>query len=54
MDSRAWWATVSEVAESWTQLSMLAPVPGLSCSMWDLSSLTRDQTHDPCNGSMES
>ena len=24
------------------------------CSMWDLSSLTRDQTHTPCTGSMES
>ena len=26
----------------------------LSCHMWDLSSLTRDQTHGPCNGSVES
>ena len=24
------------------------------CSMWDLSSPTRDQTHAPCIGSMES
>ena len=24
------------------------------CSMWDLSSLTKDQTHAPCNGSSES
>ena len=24
------------------------------CSMWDLSSLTRDQTQAPCIGSMES
>ena len=24
------------------------------CSMWDLSSLTRDQTHAPCSGSTES
>ena len=24
------------------------------CDMWDLSSLTRDQTHAPCSGSSES
>ena len=24
------------------------------CSLWDLSSLTRDQTHGPCSGSTES
>ena len=36
MDRGAWWATVHGVAESWTRLSMLAPVPGLRCGMWDL------------------
>ena len=24
------------------------------CSMWDLSSLSRDRTHAPCSGSTES
>ena len=26
---------------------------GVPCSLWDISSLTRDQTHDPCGGSAE-
>ena len=50
MDRGAWWAAVSGVAGSRTRLSMLAPVPGLSCGMWDLSSLTRDQTVAPAMG----
>ena len=35
------------------QASLVA-AHGLSCSMWDLSSLTRDQTRDPCIGSADS
>ena len=26
---------------------------GVPCSLWDISSLTRDQTHDPCGGNAE-
>ena len=26
----------------------------MPCDLWDLSSLTRDQTHSPCSGSAES
>ena len=42
IDRRAWWARVHGVTKSLTQLKWL------SMHMWDLSSLTRDQTHVPC------
>ena len=31
-------------------MDSLFVVPGLSCSMWNLSSLTRDRTQLPCIG----
>ena len=33
---------------------MYLAVPGLSCSIWDLGSLTRGRTQAPCLGSLES
>ena len=34
-------------------LSFFFFILGVPCSLWDISSLTRDQTHDPCGGNAE-
>lgn len=35
-------------------ISCLSPPLAALYSMWDFSSLTKDRTHAPCSGSMES
>ena len=47
----AWWAAVYGVAQSRTWLKRLSS--SSSSGLWDLSSLTKDWTCAPCNGSME-
>ena len=49
MDCSLWYG----LSSCGTQASLVA-MRGLSCSTWDLSSLTRDGIRAPCIGSMES
>ena len=52
MDKGAWRANVHGVAT--TALLKLFSFLATLCGMWDLSSLTRNETHAPCIGSVES